>query len=402
MPANPPGLFRNAIVLGLLTAVGPFAIDMYLPALPAIARSLGADSHAVQASLMVFLIAIGAGQLISGPLSDIYGRKALLYAGLGVFVAASIGCALAPTIEVLIALRVLQGIGASGVMVIPRAVVRDLYSGPDAARLISLLIMVYSVSPILAPLVGSTITDLVGWRGVFWAVGLLAVIGMVLVAALLQETRPPSARRQSGIGVVLRGYAAMLSDRHFMAVALIASLTIAGFFLYIANSSFVLSEHYGVSPRRFAVLFALNAISFVAASQTTGRLAVRFGLKRVVRAATIGQVATMVLLLALTLAGIDRLAVLVAMLFVGYGFSGLIVPSTVVLAMQEHRLHAGTASALIGTLNFAGGAIAVALVAPFADGTPLPMVFGIAVCSIAVFIIAMIALAPQREIAAAE
>ncbi len=162
-----PNLLCHALVLGLLTAVGPFAIDMYLPALPAIARSLRADSHAVQASLMVFFFALGAGQLVSGPLSDAYGRKRLLYAGLAVFLVGSLGCAFAPTVDVLIGFRVLQGLGGCAVMVIPRAVVRDLYSGADAARLMSLLMTVYSVSPILAPLAGSLVTEAVGWRGVF-------------------------------------------------------------------------------------------------------------------------------------------------------------------------------------------------------------------------------------------
>src|SRR5258706_15212032 len=165
MPSS-PNLSRYAIVLGLLTAVGPFAIDMYLPTLPLIGRGLVADAQAVQASLIAFYVALGAGQLLAGPLSDMLGRKPPMYVGLTVFVGASIACALAPSIGTLIVFRLVQGLGACAAMVTPRAVVRDLYSGPAAARLMSLLLTVYSVSPILAPLVGSLVADAAGWRGV--------------------------------------------------------------------------------------------------------------------------------------------------------------------------------------------------------------------------------------------
>ncbi len=376
---------RHAIVLGLLTAVGPFTIDMYLPALPAIGRGLGADPHAVQLSLMSFFIALGAGQLLAGPLSDMHGRRGPMIAGLALFVAASIGCALAPTMGALIALRFVQGLGACACMVTPRAVVRDLYAGPQAARLMSLLLTVYSVSPILAPLAGSFVAEAAGWRAVFAVVGALAMLGIALVMLLLPETRPPAARLKSSIRGAMAGYGVLLRDRHFVAIALMASLTLSGFFIYVANSSFVMSGHFGVSPRMYAVLFALNAVSLVAVSQANGWLAARFGLRRTLRMAVTGHVVTMGLLLALTLLGVDRLELMVVLLMVGYGLNGLIVPSTFVLAMEGHPSLAGTASALIGTMNFAGGAVVVAMVAPFADGTPLPMVAGIAACSAAVF-----------------
>jgi DHA1 family bicyclomycin/chloramphenicol resistance-like MFS transporter len=397
LPSTSSALLRHGIVLGLLTAVGPFAIDMYLPALPAIGRSLGADAHAVQASLMAFFIALGAGQLVSGPLSDMFGRKRPLYIGLAIFLAASVGCATAPTVGTLIAFRLLQGLGACAVMVIPRAVVRDLYAGAQAARLMSLLMTVYSVSPILAPLAGSVATETLGWRSVFWLLAALAALGAVLVTACVRETRPPSARLQSSLRGALAGYRVLLGDRRFLGLALIASLTLAGFFVYVANSSFVMSAHYGASPHVYALLFALNAVSFVAASQMNGWLATRFGLRRAVRMASAGHAATMALLLILTLAGVDRLGVLVTLLFVGYGLNGIIVPSTFVLAMEGHAALAGTASALIGTLNFAGGAVVVAVVSPFANGTPLPMVWGIAACSFAVLALAQRTLRPVAE-----
>ena len=397
MSSSNAQLSRYAVVLGLLTAIGPSAIDMYLPALPAIGHALGADVHSVQASLMAFFIATGAGQLVAGPLSDMFGRKRPMYAGLAVFVAASIGCALAPGIGVLIAFRFLQGLGACACMVTPRAVVRDLHTGTEAARLMSLLILVYSVSPILAPLVGSFVADAASWRAVFWVLGALAVLAAAMVAVLLPETRPPAARAHSSLRGAMAAYGALLRDRHFLAVAFMASLTLSGFFVYVANSSFVMSTHYGISPRMYAVLFALNAVSMIAVSQANGWLAARFGIRRVLRTAVIAHAAVTGLLLVLTLAGVDRLDVLVGLLVVVYGLNGVIVPSAFVVAMEGHAARAGTASALLGTLNFAGGAVMVALVSPFANGTPLPMVAGIACCSAIVLMLGLRALRAPRH-----
>ena len=380
---------RHAIVLGFLNSVGPFAIDMYLPAFPAIARDLRADPHAVQLSLMAFFVALGAGQWIAGPLSDMFGRLRPMFGGLLLFVAASIGCAFASTIETLIVFRFLQGLGACASMVMPRAMLRDLYSGPDAARVMSIAMIVYSASPILAPLAGSFVADAVGWRGIFAVLGGLALLGIALTIAFLPETRPPASRMKSSLKTALSGYRVLLTDRRFLGIALIASLTLSGFFIYAANSSFVMSSHFGVSPRMYSVLFALNAISLITVSQFNGWLARRFGLERAVWLAIVGHVVTMTSLLVLTLAGVDRLDVMVVLLFIGYGLNGVIVPSTFVLAMEGHAELAGTASALIGTLNFVGGAVAVALVAPFANSTPLPMLAGIAACSVVVFLLGL-------------
>jgi DHA1 family bicyclomycin/chloramphenicol resistance-like MFS transporter len=380
---------RYAIVLGLLTTIGPFAIDMYLPALPAIGHALGADPHAMQASLMAFFIAVGAGQLVAGPLSDMFGRRRPTVAGLVLFMLASIGCALAPSVGVLIALRFLQGLGACACMVTPRAVVRDLYTGPEAARMMSLLLMVYSVSPILAPLVGSVVAESVGWRAVFGVVAALGLAGLAMLLVFLPETRPAAARLSSNLRSAMAGYGVLLRDRHFMTLAFMASFTVSGFFVYVANSPFVMSAHFGVSPRLYAVLFALNAVSLLALSQVNGWLVARFGIRRVLRTAVMVQAAAVGALLVLTLAGVDRLAVLVLLLMVGYGLNGLIVPATFVLAMEGHAALAGTASALIGTMNFAGGAVMVALVAPFANGKPLPMVAGIAACAAVVLVLAL-------------
>lgn len=392
---NTPFL-KNALVLGLLSAIGPFAIDMYLPALPSIGQTLGASTSGVQASLMAFFISLGIGQIIYGPISDMMGRKLPLYFGLILFAVCSVGCALAPDIQTLIVLRFLQGLGASAGMVIPRAVVRDLHTGHDAARLMSLLMLVFSVSPILAPLAGSFLIEWAGWRSVFWAVTVAAVMALVLLATSQEETRPPEERVDSSVRSALQGYGLLLRDRHFLGLVFIGAFGISSFFAYLANSSFVLIDHYGLTPRQYSIAFAANAAAFIGVSQFTGRLSARFGLVPVVKVAVVGYALVMSLLLAINLIGIDRLDVMLVMLFVGYGFLGLVVPTTSVLALEEHGAIAGTASALMGTLQFVTGAVVMAFVGLFVDGSARPMVVGIAVCSLVALAMSWITLSKAR------
>jgi DHA1 family bicyclomycin/chloramphenicol resistance-like MFS transporter len=388
---------RLAVVLGLLSAIGPFAIDMYLPALPTIGADLQASTVAVQMSLLVFFLSMGFGQIVIGPLSDMYGRKALLYAGLVLFVVGSIGSALAPTVEWLIAFRVLQGFGASPGMVVPRAVVRDLHTGNEAARLMSMLMLVFSISPILAPLTGSFIIEAFGWRAVFWAVTIAAVLAVVLLATSLKETRPSEHRGGSSFASAMAGYRHLMKDRNFLGLTLIGGFGISSFFVYLSNSSFVLIDHYGVSPSVYSVFFSINAVAFFAMSQLTGTLAERFGLRRVVRVAVVSYATVMVVLLAVMASGMQSLAVLASLLFVGYGFLGLVIPTTSVLAMEDHGEIAGTASALMGTLHFATGAAAMAVSGLFFDGKPLPMVISIAACAVLAFALTQITLGRGAE-----
>lgn len=369
---------RAALILGLLSAIGPFAIDMYLPALPAIGQNLGASTSAVQGSLMAFFIALCVGQVIYGPVSDQIGRKPPLYFGLALFAVGSVGCALAPDIHTLVAMRFVQGLGACAGSVVPRAVVRDLYTGHQALRLMSTLMLVFSVSPILAPLAGSLLTEALGWRSAFWFMLGAGLLGLGLVATQLDETRPAAERAASNWGQALRGYRTLMRDRHFLGLVFIGAFGISSFFAYLANSSFVLIEHYGLTPRQYSVVFASNAASFIGMSQLTARLGKRFGLKPMVRVATHGYAGVMTLLLGLFIAGVDALPVLLALLFIGYGFLGLIIPTSAILALEDHGPIAGTASALMGTLQFATGAVVMAITGLFVDGTGLPMVAGIA------------------------
>ncbi|WP_266171855.1 multidrug effflux MFS transporter [Dyella subtropica] len=393
-------LLGAALVLGLLSAIGPFAIDMYLPALPTIKESLHTDVDMVQMSLMAFFISLGIGQLVYGPLSDMVGRKPPIYFGLVVFALGSVGCALAPDIHTLIAFRFVQGLGACAGMVVPRAIVRDMHTGHDAARLMSLLMLVFSVSPILAPLTGSLVIRLASWRGIFWTVTGAAVFGVILASTVLKETRPREMRVASNVRTALDAYVTLLKDRHYLGLVFICSFGVASFFAYLANSSFVLIDHYGLSPTLYSVAFSINAVSFIGAAQFTGKLGARYGLSRLVRTAVVGYAVTMVALLLLNLAGINQLGVLMALLFVGYGFLGLVIPSSAVLALEEHGKIAGTASALLGTMQFVTGACVIAVIGRFIDSTARPMVAGIAVCSVVALVLAQKTLRDKRYLVA--
>lgn len=388
--------FRAALVLGLLSAIGPFAIDMYLPALPSIGQSLNASVGAVQASLMAFFISLGVGQIIYGPLSDMVGRKPPMVFGLVLFAVGSVGCALAPDIETLIVLRAIQGLGACAGMVIPRAVVRDMHTGEDAARLMSLLMLVFSVSPILAPLAGSILIDVWGWRSVFWAVTVAGILGLILLGTSMQETRPKELRATSSVGSALKAYGVLLRDKHYLGLVFIGAFGISSFFAYLANSSFILMNHYGLTAQQYSIAFAVNAASFIGVSQFTGVLVKRFGLVPLVKVCVVGYAVVMGVLLALNLIGIDRLDVMIALLLLGYGFLGLVVPTTSVLALEEHGEIAGTASALMGTLHFVTGAVVMAVTGLFVDGTARPMVAGIAASAALAWLFARVTLSGKH------
>jgi DHA1 family bicyclomycin/chloramphenicol resistance-like MFS transporter len=394
---------KNAIVLGLLAAVGPFAIDMYLPALPTIAADLHASTAATQMTLMSFFVAFGVCQVVYGPLSDMIGRKPPLYFGLALFTIGSIGCAASAGIGWLIFFRFVQGIGASSVMVIPRAIIRDLHTGIEATKLMALVMLVLSVSPILAPVTGSALIVPFGWRAVFVAVTVVAVLSVVLVALYLPETRPPEDRIKVSIASVLSGFGHLLQDRHFLALTFIGGLGMASFFVFLASSSFVYIGHYGLTPTQYSVAFSANAIGFIGASQFAAKLGARFGMARVVTAAVSLYALFALILLALTALGVDSLAVLIALIFIAFACLGLVIPATMVLALEEHGPIAGMASALGGTLQMVTGGLMIVVVSQFFDGTAFPMVTAIALCALGALALCIVsARRPLPEPQAAE
>ncbi len=391
----------HALTLGLLSAIGLFALDMYLPALPTISADLKADSHAVQASLISFFAAMAVSQIVYGPLSDMFGRKRPLYVGLFLYAIGAIGCALSPSIEWLIAFRFLQGMGACAGVVISRAIVRDLHTGPAAAQLMSRLMLVFSVSPILAPLAGSMVTVFGDWRLIFWVMVGASLLGFAVAGFRLEETRLPAARSESSIRSALQAYRSLLADPYYIGLVLIASFGMSSYMIYVANSSFVLIEHYGLSPSFYSVVFSINAVGFIGMSQMNGWLSRRIGLRKVIRGAVLGYSAMMVSLAVVTNLGVERLDVMAAFLFGGYAFLGMIVPTAAVLALEHHGRIAGTASALMGTIQFVTSALVIGIGGLFVDGTSRPMVTIIALCSTAVFLLSLVVLRSRAATATA-
>ena len=389
---------KDAIVLGLFAAIGPFAIDMYLPALPNIAANLHASTAATQMTLTLFFLAFGLCQIAYGPISDMFGRKPPLYFGLALFIAGSIGCCLAPDISWLVAFRFVQGAGAACTMAIPRAIIRDLHTGLEATRLMSTIMLVISVSPILAPLIGSGLIVPFGWRAVFVAVTLAAFVSFALLLTFLPETRPAEARAPISLRGIARGFAQLLTDRRFLGLTFIGGFGMASFFVFLATSSFVYMGHFGLTPTQYSALFAANAVGFIGSSQFAAKLGGRFGMARVVMGAVSLYAIFALLLLAVTTAGVDSLAVLVALLFCAFACLGLVIPPTMVLALEEHGPLAGLASALGGTLQMAAGGVTIALASLVFNGTPLPMVAAIALCSVGALVLAVATLG-RRELA---
>ena len=392
-----------ALILGLLSAVGVSALDIYLPSLPSIARNFGTDGSTLQLSLTSYFIAMAIAQIVYGSVSDMYGRRPPLIAGMTIYMIGAIGCALAPNVHALIAFRFIQGLGAGAGAVIARAIVRDLHTGPEAARLMSLLMLVFSISPLLAPLAGSFIVSVATWRDIFWVLTAFGFIGAFLVTFVLNETRTKEKRLESSLSGAFVNYGRLLIDPYFMGVVGIAAFGMSSYMVYVSNSSFVIIEHFGLTPSAYGIMFALNAIPFFVFSQMNARLAKRYGLRRVVRTAALLYSSMMVLLLATRLAGIDNFAVMTVLLLAGYGFLGLVVPSSAVLALEAHGRIAGTASALMGTLQFVAASIVTALVSLFFDGTSMPMIAGIGLCSMMVVIFSLLTLRPlARQVVAAE
>ena len=374
------GMGRAALLLGLLAAAGPLAIDMYLPVMPRIADALGAPVESVQATLVAYFLVFGLAQMVYGPWSDAAGRKRPLYAGLAIFVAGSIGCALAPTVGWLIAARAVQAAGAAVLMVVPRAVIRDLYTGPKATRLMAMVMLVISVSPMLAPLLGAGIAAVAGWRAIFGALALVAAASLAMVALMLPETA--RERRPVDLRAMRRGAKVLLTDRTFMALTFVGGFGFASFFVFIASASFVYTGQFGLSPTGFSLAFALNALGFFAASQGAAPLGERVGMARMVLWATTGfTVFALGTLAALAALG-PSLPLVVAGLFLANACLGLVIPSTMVMALDPHGEIAGLASSLGGTLQMLTGAAMVGATAPFFDGTATPMVAAIAACAV--------------------
>ncbi len=393
----PQSMFRMALILGLMSAIGPFSIDMYLPAMPEIGASLGASVAEVQLTITMYFLAFGVSQLVYGPLADAWGRRAPIMVGTVIFALGSVGCAMAPSIEWLIAFRFVQGLGGAAAMVIPRAIIRDTVTGAEATRMMAMIMLVISVSPMLAPLAGSGVMAVGSWRLIFWALVVAAGISLALTVFALPETlrredRVPVNLRQLG-----RGAGVLFRDPVFMGLTFVGGFGMASFFVFLATASFVYTEQFGLSPLGFSLAFAINAVGFFAASQFAGPLGVRYGLVPMLRVALWGFAGFAVLNFALIMAGVVSLPLIVALLFLGNACLGLVIPTTMVMALDQHGDIAGLASSLGGTLQMVAGGLMVTVTAPFFDQTALPMLGAIAVCAVLSLAVAMATLHKVTE-----
>jgi MFS transporter, DHA1 family, multidrug resistance protein len=393
---------RLAIILGALTAIGPLAIDMYLPALPGIARELDVPIGAVQRSLASYFIGISFGQALYGPLSDRLGRKPALSIGLTIFVVASLGCAFTTSVTQLVVFRFLQALGGCAPLVVPRAVVRDYFDGRELVRMLSMLILVMMLGPILAPLIGGQLLVQFGWRSVFLVLAGYGLTWLVLAAWLLPESLRPDQRRRESLAVIAATYLRILRDREYLAWVLSGGLVFAGLLAYISGASFVFIELFHVSPERFGLYFGANAIGLMIASQVNRYLAGRVSPEVIVRTALPIAVVAGVALVVDAYTGFGGFAGILVPLFCFIVCHGFTAPNTTALAMSPYGAVAGSASALLGTLQFVLGAASGTLVSAFGNGTAVPFAVVIAGCGIAAFAVHLtLPAASKRSIASA-
>jgi MFS transporter, DHA1 family, multidrug resistance protein len=363
---------RTVLVLGGLTMFGPLSLDLYLPALPQLADDLDASASAAQLSITACLVGLAVGQLVAGPLSDRLGRKRPLIIGLVVYLLASVACAVAPSVTVLIVLRLIQGLAGAAGIVISRAIARDLYSGSALMIFFSRLLLVAGLAPVLAPILGGQLSRIMSWRGIF---GVLAGFGAALLLAGwlgLKETLPPERRVIGGLRRTLQSYNRLLHDRFFVGCALSSGLAGATMFAYIAGSTFVLQRIYGMSPQGFSFVFGGISLGLVAAAQGGARIALVWPLTRVLGLGLIINLFGAVSLLVTVISGLP-MGVLIGALLVMVCAVGLIFPTANALAMADYPDLAGTASSLQGLSQFVFGAIAAPLVGIAGEQTALPL-----------------------------
>jgi len=371
-------LARPALILGLLSCLGPFAIDMYLPAMPVIGGALGASPMVMQSTITAYFASFGIAQMFYGPWADQSGRKLPLYAGIAMFVLGTILCMTATSPTGLIAGRFVQGMGGAALGVVPRAIVRDMMTGAEATRMMSKIMLTFSISPMLAPLVGSALLVITGWRGIFAALLIASVVSLALLALAQPETLAKDNRRPFKMGFLLKGCGELLVDKTFMLLTFVGAFGFGSFFIFLASASYVYQQGFGLSSTQFSIAFAVNAMAFIGASQGASRATVRFGNMPVLIWASAGFALATVGLLALALVGLVTLWVCIAGLALGNACLGLIVPATMVMALDDQGDKAGLASSLGGTLQMlAGGAMVVAL-GPWLGASATPMIAGIA------------------------
>jgi DHA1 family bicyclomycin/chloramphenicol resistance-like MFS transporter len=372
---------RLPILLGFLIAVGPVSTDMYLPAFPAIAHDFH-NSAAPQYSLAAYFVGLAFGQMTQGALSDRLGRRLPLLIGLAVYTLASIGCAVCWDMQSFVFFRFLSALGCSAGLVIPRAMVRDLADGPAAAKLFSQLLLVMGVAPILAPMLGALIVSAVEWRFIFAACALYGVLAVGAIWLLLPDTLPLERRSRIGIVPVIIRYGMIFKERAFLTHACIGAGVSACLFAYLSAAPQVFIGHYGWSSAGFALLFGVNAAAYIGYSQLAPGLVHRFGIAPVISVASCILVLACLGLTLLAWHPMGPYAIVAGLLASEAGF-GLVTPCAMVGALSRHQAHAGSASALLGTMQYTGGAVAGLSMGALGDGTVTPMAVAMLLCALA-------------------
>lgn len=381
--------FRTILILGALSAFGPLAIDFYLPAFPAMALAFGTDEQHVQLTLAAYFLGLSLGQLAYGPISDRFGRRLPLLSGVALFTLASLACAYAPSLEWLIGARFVQALGGCAGMVISRAVVADKYDAVGSAKVFSQLMLVMGLAPILAPMLGGLLVNTTGWQSIFLVLtGFSAAAGLA-VALGLPESMPAHVPRQPLSGA-LRQYARLVKDSVYLGHALTGGIAIAGMFAYIAGSPFVFIKLYGVPAEHFGWLFGTNAAGFILVAQVNARLLAKRGPAfLLVRAVWVYFLAGLTLL-AVSAMRPEALWPLLIPLFICIASLGYIIPNASACAMNGQGARAGSASAMLGCLQFSIAAGAAALVGVLHDGSAVPMAMVISLCGLLVVSVALL------------
>ncbi|MEN2673018.1 Bcr/CflA family multidrug efflux MFS transporter [Herbaspirillum huttiense] len=374
-------------VLAALTALGALAIDMYLPSFTAIAKELGVGTNLVQLTLASFLVGLAVGQMFYGPLSDRFGRKPPLFFGIALYFVCSLLCIFVQSIETLIVLRLFQGLGGSAGMVIPRAMVRDRMGAEGSAKAFSMLMLVFGLAPILAPFIGGLMLVFASWRGIFVVLTIFGLLCMLGTRKYLTETVDVSRAEPLHLGRTLRQYWGLLRHRQFMSFVLCGGLVQAGMFAYIAGGPFVVIELHGIKPQYFGFVFASNAIGLIAASQVNARLVVKRSAERVLGKVLWVPAGLSLAVVLAVLAGLESLPLLLFGFFgflTAYGFTG---PNATAIALKHQGRQAGTAAALMGTLQFGMGVLSGVVMSLWHDGTALPLVSVMAICGVSAFLL---------------
>ncbi|WP_322722956.1 multidrug effflux MFS transporter [Streptomyces phyllanthi] len=361
------------LALALAYAVAPLATDMYLSALPRMMNDLGTEATGVQLTLTTFMVGLATGQLVIGPLSDRWGRRRPMLAGTAVSALAGVLCALAPSVEALVAARFVQGFSGAAGIVIARAVISDRAGGSGAARSFGVLMITGGVAPVVAPLVGGALVDPAGWRGIFVVLAGIAVLMFSGVLLLVPETLPARLRRGGGLVTTFRSMGGLLSDRGYVGYTLAYGFGFGVLFSYIAASPFVLQNVYGLSTGTYAVVFAANALGFTSTSAVNRRIVGRFGPRRLLRTGLTVMVTSCALLCGLATTGRLPLPAAAALVFVAASSLGLVAANATALATVRAPHAAGSASALLGALQYGLGAVVSPLVGLGGESTAVPM-----------------------------